>query len=58
MSYKALALYPRPDDPQAFRDHYENIHLPLVAKLPGLRSLRYSFDLAAPQVPSSRAPKA
>ena len=49
MPYKALALYPMPDDPQAFRDHYENIHLPLVAKLPGLRTLRYSFDLTAPQ---------
>jgi uncharacterized protein (TIGR02118 family) len=49
MPYKALALYPMPDDPQAFRDHYENIHLPLVAKLSGLRALRYSFDLTAPQ---------
>jgi len=39
MSYKALAVYPMPDDPQAFRDHCVNIHLPLVAKLPGLRSL-------------------
>jgi uncharacterized protein (TIGR02118 family) len=49
MPYKALALYPMPDDPQDFRAHYENIHLPLVAKLPGLRSLRYSIDLIAPQ---------
>jgi hypothetical protein len=31
MSYKALALYPMPDNPQAFRDHYQNTHLPLVA---------------------------
>jgi uncharacterized protein (TIGR02118 family) len=46
--FKALALYPMPSDPQAFRDHYESIHLPLVAKLPGVRSLRYSFDLNAP----------
>jgi uncharacterized protein (TIGR02118 family) len=46
--FKALALYPMPSDPQAFRDHYENIHLPLVAKLPGVRSLRHSFDLNAP----------
>jgi uncharacterized protein (TIGR02118 family) len=48
MSYKALALYPMPDDPQVFRDHYESIHLPLVAKLPGVRSVRCSFDLNAP----------
>jgi uncharacterized protein (TIGR02118 family) len=46
--FKAVALYPMPSDPQAFRDHYESIHLPLVAKLPGVRSLRYSFDLIAP----------
>jgi uncharacterized protein (TIGR02118 family) len=49
MSYKALALYPMPDNPQAFRDHYQNTHLPLVANLPGLRSLHYGFDLTAPQ---------
>jgi uncharacterized protein (TIGR02118 family) len=47
MPYKALALYPMPDDPQAFRDHYVNIHLPLVAKLPGLRSLRRSYGYIA-----------
>jgi uncharacterized protein (TIGR02118 family) len=47
--FKALALYPKPSDPQAFQDHYGSIHLPLVAKLPGVRSLRYSFDLNAPQ---------
>jgi uncharacterized protein (TIGR02118 family) len=49
MSYKALAVYPMPDNPQAFRDHYQNTHLPLVANLPGLRSLHYGFDLTAPQ---------
>jgi uncharacterized protein (TIGR02118 family) len=43
--YKSLALYRLPPDPQAFREHHENIHLPLVAKLPGPRVLRYSFDL-------------
>ena len=42
--YKALALYPMPD-PEAFREHYENIHIPLVIKLPGVRTMRYSFDL-------------
>jgi uncharacterized protein (TIGR02118 family) len=46
--YKALALYPMPDDPQAFREHYESIHLPLVSKLPGVRSGRCSFDITSP----------
>jgi uncharacterized protein (TIGR02118 family) len=47
MPYKALALYPMPDGLQAFRDHYVNIHLPLVAKLPGLRSLSRSYGYIA-----------
>jgi uncharacterized protein (TIGR02118 family) len=47
--YKSLALYPPPEDPQAFREHYERTHLPLVSKLPGLRAFRYSFDVSAPE---------
>ena len=47
--YKALALYPTPEDPQTFREHYENIHIPQVMKLPGVRTMRYSFDLTSPQ---------
>ena len=46
MPHNTLVLYTMPDDPQAFRDHYVNNHLPLVAKLPGIRSLRYTFDLS------------
>ena len=33
MPYKALALYPMPHDPQAFRDHYVNIHAVLRGRL-------------------------
>ena len=47
--YKALALYSTPEDPHTFREHYENIHIPLVMKLPGVRTMRYSFDLTSPQ---------
>lgn len=33
---KLVALYRKPDDVEAFFEHYHNVHLPLVAKLPGL----------------------
>jgi uncharacterized protein (TIGR02118 family) len=43
--HKVVVLYPAPKDAQAFKEHYERTHLPLVAKLPGLRDYRYSFDV-------------
>ena len=46
--HKFVVLYPAPTDPAAFREYYKNTHLPLVEKLPGLRAMRYSFDVAAP----------
>lgn len=45
--HKMLVLYPPPTDPQAFREYYEGTHLPLAAKLPGLRAMRYSFDVSS-----------
>jgi uncharacterized protein (TIGR02118 family) len=45
--HRLLVLYPPPKDPDHFRSYYENTHLPLAAKLPGLRGYRYSFDVAA-----------
>jgi uncharacterized protein (TIGR02118 family) len=30
-------MYTQPDDPSAFDDHYLGVHMPLVAKLPGLQ---------------------
>jgi uncharacterized protein (TIGR02118 family) len=47
--YKALALYPMPEDPRACREHNETIHIPLVLKLPGVRTMRYGFDLTSAQ---------
>ena len=46
--HRLLVLYPAPSDPDHFRSYYEDTHLPLVAKLPGLRAYRHSFDVAAP----------
>jgi uncharacterized protein (TIGR02118 family) len=47
--HKLVVLYPEPADPEHFRDHYVNNHLPLVARMPGLLGWRYSFDVAATQ---------
>jgi uncharacterized protein (TIGR02118 family) len=45
--HRLLVLYPTPTDPQAFREYYEAHHLPLAARLPGLRAFRYGFDVTA-----------
>jgi uncharacterized protein (TIGR02118 family) len=34
---KLIAIYAKPADAEAFKQHYMNTHLPLAAKLPGLR---------------------
>jgi uncharacterized protein (TIGR02118 family) len=45
--HRLLVLYPPPSDPDHFRSYYEGTHLPLAAKLPGLRGYRYSVDVVA-----------
>lgn len=47
--HRLLVLYPPPTDPDHFRRHYQDAHLPLVAKLPGLRGYRFSFDVVGPE---------
>lgn len=36
---KLIALYRRPQDPEAFDAHYLGIHTPLVKQMPGLKKL-------------------
>ncbi|HTZ93571.1 MAG TPA: EthD family reductase [Streptosporangiaceae bacterium] len=36
MTVKLVVLYTQPENPAAFDDHYLSVHMPLVAKLPGL----------------------
>ena len=50
--YRLTVLYPPPTDPEHFKQYYVSTHLPLAAKLPGLRTMRYSFDVAAVSGPS------
>jgi len=47
--HKLLVLYPKPADPDHFREYYVTNHLPLVTRMPGLLAWRYSFDVAAAQ---------
>lgn len=34
--HKLIVTYKKPDNVKAFMDHYKNIHIPLVEKIPGL----------------------
>ena len=43
--HKFVVLYPPQPDPEAFRKYYVATHIPLARKLPGLKALRYSFDV-------------
>lgn len=45
--HRLTVLYPPPNDPEHFRSYYVSTHLPLAAKLPGLRAMRYSFEVSA-----------
>ncbi len=50
--YRMQVLYPPPKDPAHFKHYYVETHLPLAAKMPGLRASRYSFDIGAMGGPS------
>ncbi|MFI1916592.1 EthD family reductase [Nocardia sp. NPDC020380] len=45
--HRLLVLYPKPVDPDHFRDYYVTTHIPLVRNWPGLLACRYSFDVAS-----------
>jgi uncharacterized protein (TIGR02118 family) len=37
MTVKLIVMYTQPEDPAAFDEHYLGVHMPLVAKIPGLQ---------------------
>jgi uncharacterized protein (TIGR02118 family) len=41
-----MVLYPAPADPTSFRSYYEERHVPLAAKLPGLVSHSHGYPTA------------
>ncbi len=39
-------IYPRPDDEAAFKSYYEEKHVPLAARLPGLKTMHFAYPAA------------
>ncbi|MDB4948676.1 MAG: Ethyl tert-butyl ether degradation EthD [Gemmatimonadetes bacterium] len=39
---RMVVIYGKPGDPDAFDEHYVNVHVPLAKKLPGLRAYEVS----------------
>ena len=44
---KLVALYKRPADVEEFDRHYNDIHSPLIAKVPGLERMEVTRNLKA-----------
>jgi uncharacterized protein (TIGR02118 family) len=42
--FKVTFLYPRPDDPEAFRKHYIERHVPLCRAIPHSGRASYAFE--------------
>ncbi|MGW4334614.1 EthD family reductase [Rhodococcus koreensis] len=42
-----MVLYGPPTDADAFRTYYQDSHLPLARKLPGVRAVRHSLNVSA-----------
>jgi uncharacterized protein (TIGR02118 family) len=40
---KMIAIYRRPEDVEAFMKHYEEVHLPLARKMPGLLKMELNY---------------
>ena len=40
--YKLVAIYQQPEDTKAFGEHYFNVHLPLMQKVPGYDRIEVS----------------
>ena len=45
---KLVALYKHPADKVAFDEHYENVHTPITAKIPGLREMKVTKFSSTP----------
>ena len=45
---KLVALFKKPTDTISFEEHYNNVHVPLVKKMPGLKQLELSKVTGGP----------
>lgn len=43
--HKLIALYETPPNPEQFRQHYVQVHVPLLRAMPGIVRMNYSFDI-------------
>jgi len=50
--FKVTFLYPRPADPEAFRTHYIERHVPLCRAIPNSGRASYAFEPRTPAGPS------
>jgi len=50
--FKVAFLYPRPADPEAFRKHYIERHVPLCRAIPDGGRASYTFEPQTPDGPS------
>jgi uncharacterized protein (TIGR02118 family) len=41
---RLLVLWSTPEDPDFFEQHYREVHVPLVKKMPGMRRYTFSRD--------------
>ena len=48
MSIKLFAIYQKPADEEAFWKHYNEVHTPLVRKVPGLKSFKVNKVVGSP----------
>ncbi len=45
--HRLIALYNPPKDSEHFRKHLSGVHLPIVARFPGLKALCVGYDVSA-----------
>ncbi len=45
---KLIALYKKPANVEAFEQHYANVHVHLLEKIPGVRKIEWSRITASP----------
>ena len=45
---KLIALYKHPENKEAFDEHYFNVHVPITAKIPGLREMKVTKGTGSP----------
>ena len=44
-----VVLYPVPDDPEAWEEHYRTTHMPIVQRWPGVQSVRLTRFSSTPR---------